>query len=198
MPISYEERKAQILNEAGISPEPVRPKQLTVETTKKRKFLTCLGASSNRALLVREDNLSDFLIFHYNPPEFSDAETAEYSDGETKGLARPIKQYTRGGDRTVSFQLFFNTFGRKRNDPYQKTVEESIKWLREVKSPVVQSTSTGGKVPPRLYFIWGQLPPFRCILTSMNVVRTVFDPKTKEALRATADITLIEYIDAPL
>lgn len=135
--------------------------------------------------------IAKFWVFHYTPPAFEDSESTDYQNMKAKYLERPAKQFSCGGDRTLKMSLLLNEFGRHENDEVPiGDVEKSISWLRTMKSPIVWDGSV--RKPPILLFVWGSMSPLTVVIKDMSVKRTMFDPQTKLAVRATVDLTLIE------
>jgi hypothetical protein len=161
---------------------------------------------------------TDFMEFHYNPSEISTSKSIQYEDDGVPGLKTTRPQFKQGNARTFSFTLFLNEFGESasRGEPKLKgitikgrkvydqnltlrrrPVEEAIEWLEEHAIPSRQSSidAFDDNEPPALMFQCWEV--VIVVITSINVTRTLFHPTDFQAVRATVDLSLKEYLEHP-
>ena len=63
-----------------------------------------------KGYLTRKDNPSVRVTFLFNPKEFSVEKSNQYSEVNIPGLSSPIFQFVRGNARSVTMDLFFDTY----------------------------------------------------------------------------------------
>jgi len=147
--------------------------------------------TTRKMRLQKRGNPLDALIFHYNPTEIIDNKSVDYSDEEVDGVNVPSAVYSKGSPRIMPMTLFFNQFGQGAK-PIDLSVEDSIAWLRASMEPTGQSTNPEEfeTAPPILELVWREV--FTCVLTRCDVTRTIMNPSSMNAVRATVEIELRE------
>ncbi len=141
-----------------------------------------------------EKELSGFLVdvetrerleFQYNPSEISDNKSARYTDIAIPGISHPRIQYAAGGNRRITFKLFF----------FKENVKEKVTWLQSLLYP--EHSGTTLKSPPhRVIFIFGELyPNLVCVIRNIRArYFNIFDENNLLPLHAEVDVTLDEYV----
>ncbi len=161
--------------------------------------------------IQERDNPGSFLLVHFNPTEWSDAKEVDYEEVEVPGRKTETVQFKMGKPREITMTLFLNEWGQ--NHRIQKSVEESIEWLRDKQVP--KGGSEGGlfgwgavePAPPILQLVWREV--FTCVLTSVRVTRQKMRPATAaggsfggfprrefDAIRAEVEVTLKEFVES--
>jgi hypothetical protein len=118
----------------------------------------------------------------FNPTEYRLDKGSQISESETPGLAAPILQYIGGRSRTLSLDLFFDTF-EARSDVSSET--DKIYALLKIDRDT--------HVPPLCTFRWGSLV-FTGVLETVNGRFTLFLPDGNPA-RATLTVSFKEAVD---
>jgi len=118
----------------------------------------------------------------FNPAEYRLNKGNQISESDTPGLAAPILQFIGGRSRTLSLDLFFDTF-ETRTDVSPLT--DKIYALLEINRDT--------HVPPLCTFRWGRLV-FTGVVETVDGRFTLFFPDGKPA-RATLSVSFKEAVD---
>jgi hypothetical protein len=118
----------------------------------------------------------------FNPTEYRLTKSNQFAEVAIPGLAAPLLQFGRGNARTLSMQLFFNTY-EQRDDVRQYT-SKLIKLLE---------IDSGLHAPPVCKFNWGDLN-FVGVLERADQHFTLFLSDGKP-VRATVDVTFKEFFE---
>lgn len=118
----------------------------------------------------------------FNPTEYHLTQSNQFSEVAIPGLAAPLLQFARGNARSLSMQLFFDTY-EQRTDVRDHT-KKLIKLL-EINREL--------HAPPVCEFTWGNLT-FIGVLEQANQRFTLF-LDDGIPVRATVDVTFKEYWD---
>ncbi len=134
--------------------------------------------------------------FLFNPNELTIERANQYSEKQVPGMPSSTFQFVKGGARTLTMNLFFDT--------YEKGLD--VRFLTDKITGWDSSSSTGIPMlkglmdinsdlhtPPICYFVWGSFI-FRCLIEHVTKKFTMFLP-TGIPVRATLSITLKEYKD---
>jgi hypothetical protein len=118
----------------------------------------------------------------FNPAEYRINKTNQISEAETTGLAAPILQFNGGAARTLTMDLFFDTF-------------EAQTDVRKHTKPIYDllEINPDTHVPPLCAFEWGKLI-FKGVLQSIDGRFTLFLPDGTPA-RATLSVSFKEAVD---
>jgi len=118
----------------------------------------------------------------FNPTEHRRSHGNRFTETAIPGLPAPIVQYARGQGRTLSMQLFFDSY------------EEGID-VRDYSSRVTDLMEIDPELhaPPVIQFNWGDLT-FVGVLTKADQSFALFLPDGTP-VRATVDISLREWFD---
>lgn len=133
-----------------------------------------------RALIVPEDGVPIPVLF--NPSEYSIEQSNELAQIGIPGLGAPITQYVGGAGRTLSMELFFDTYELGIDVRAHTAL---IYGLLDITGPT--------HAPPICVFTWGAVV-FRCVVQSVSGRFTMF-LATGTPVRATLNVSLREYVD---
>jgi nucleoid-associated protein YgaU len=98
----------------------------------------------------------------FNPTQYQLNHSSEFTAKAVPGLAAPIPQYTRGQPRTLSMELFFDTYEAGTD------VTDHTKLIYGL----VQPRGTLHR-PPECDFVWGKFT-VRCLVKSVNGTFNLF------------------------
>ena len=118
----------------------------------------------------------------FNPTEYQLNQSNQFTEVSIPGLAAPPLQFGRGNARTLSMQLFFDTYEQQTD--VRVHTRELIKLLE---------IDTELHAPPVCQFTWGQLT-FIGVLEHANQRFTLFLPDGTP-VRATVDVSFKEFWD---
>jgi hypothetical protein len=136
--------------------------------------------------------------------------TVTYSTINTPGAFVPNRQYTQGGDRTITFSvdidgLMESPFPIDTDENGSITPElnkyrafvnpQTSKWQEAANSTFANlyADVTQFNAPPAALFIFGDIA-ISCVVTDLSITEKLFDPRLG-LLRAKVSLTLIETID---
>lgn len=148
-----------------------------------------------KAYLTRKDKPSVKVPCLFNPKELSVEKSNQFAEVNIPGLSSPIFQFVRGNARSVTIDLFFDTYedgndvrtytdqitGWDAGSMYSKLPEK--KGLMDIDSEL--------HAPPVCLFVWGSFV-FQCIIERVSKRFTMFLPEGIP-VRATLNVTLKEY-----
>lgn len=149
-----------------------------------------------KAFLTRKDNPLLVVPCLFNPKELSVEKSNQFAEVNIPGLPSPIFQFVRGNARSVSMDLFFDTYeegidvrvftdritGWDAGSMFSK-LPGAAKGLMDIDSDL--------HAPPVCLFIWGAFI-FQCIIERVSKRFTMFLPEGIP-VRATLGVTLKEY-----
>ena len=149
-----------------------------------------------KAFLTRKDNPLLIVPCLFNPKELSVEKSNQYGEVNIPGLSSPIFQFVRGNARTVTLDLFFDTYeegidvriftdritGWDAGSMFSK-LPDIAKGLMDIDSKL--------HAPPICFFVWGAFI-FQCIIERVSKKFTMFLP-IGIPVRATLNVTLKEY-----
>jgi LysM repeat protein len=118
----------------------------------------------------------------FNPSQYSLDKGNQIAEIGIPGLSAPILQYVRGNTRTLTMELFFDTY-EQQTDVRKYT--DKIYGLLGIKSAT--------HVPPICTFTWGDFT-FTCVLERVGGRFTLFLAEGTP-VRATLGVTFKEFID---
>lgn len=121
----------------------------------------------------------------FNPTQYSLEKGNQIAEIGIPGLGAPILQYVRGNTRTLTMELFFDTY-EQQSDVRRHT--DKIYGLLGIRSPT--------HVPPICTFSWGRFN-FRCVLERVSGRFTLF-LADGTPVRATLSVTFKEFIDVEI
>lgn len=149
-----------------------------------------------KAFLTRKDNPLLIVPCLFNPKELSVEKSNQFAEINIPGLSSPIFQFVRGNARSVTMDLFFDTYeegvdvrfftdritGWDAGSMFSR-LPDMAKGLMDIDS--------GLHAPPVCLFIWGAFI-FQCIIERVLKRFTMFLPEGIP-VRATLSVTLKEY-----
>lgn len=118
----------------------------------------------------------------FNPTEYRLNKANQFAEVAIPGLAAPPLQFVRGNARTLSMQLFFDTY-EEGSDVREHT--QKIMKLLEIHNEL--------HAPPICHFNWGQLD-FAGVLERADQRFTLFLPDGTP-VRATVDVSFKEHYE---
>ncbi len=119
----------------------------------------------------------------FNPAEYRLAKSNVFSEVAVPGLQSPPIQFVRGNPRTLSMQLFFDTYESGED---VRDYTDKVTGLLEIEKEL--------HAPPVCTFVWGGLA-FKGVLERADVRFTLFFPSGIPA-RATVDVSFKEALSA--
>lgn len=149
-----------------------------------------------KASLVRKDNPALIVPCMFNPKELSVEKSNQFAEVNIPGLPSPVFQFVRGNARSVTMDLFFDTYelgtdvrmftdritGWDGGSMFSR-LPGGAKGLMDIDSDL--------HAPPICLFIWGAFV-FQCIIERVSKRFTMFLPEGIP-VRATLSVTLKEY-----
>lgn len=118
----------------------------------------------------------------FNPTQYSLDQGNTLADVGVPGLSAPILQYVRGNGRSLSMDLFFDTY-EKRRDVRKHT--NRIYGLLDIRGPLHR--------PPICTFTWGSFN-FTCVLERVGGRFTLF-LSDGTPVRATLSVSFKEFVE---
>jgi hypothetical protein len=150
------------------------------------------------------------IVFQYNPAELTDKRTVTYSTINTPGAFVPNRQYTQGGDRTITFSVDLDglmegpvSIDTDENgcitpelNKYRAFVNPQTNSWQQARNSTFADLYADVKqfnAPPTAIFVFGDMA-INCVVTDLSITEKLFDPNLG-LLRAKVAVTLIETID---
>jgi nucleoid-associated protein YgaU len=133
-----------------------------------------------KAVLVPKDRAP--IPVRFNPTQYGLDKANVLAEVGIPGLAAPIIQYVHGGPRTLTMDLFFDTYEEQAD---VRLHTDAIYSLLGIEAAT--------HVPPICRFVWGDFI-FRCVLERVNGRFTLF-LANGTPVRATLTVSLKEYVD---
>ncbi len=151
-----------------------------------------------KAFLTRKDKPLLIVPFLFNPDGFTVERTNQFTEVNIPGLPSSTFQFVKGGARTLTMDLFFDTYEEKidvriftdritgwdSGSMFSK-LPDIAKGLMDIDSDL--------HAPPVCLFIWGAYI-FPCIIERVTKRFTMF-LSVGIPVRATLNVTLKEYIE---
>lgn len=150
--------------------------------------------------------------FQYNPTQLGDKKAATYATLNAPGQLMPVRQYTQGGDRTLSLTVHLDglykgpaddeiaiskaddgSIGPELNKYRAFLYPQTARWqeARASFAPLYEETRQFAS-PPLCQFGFGDRV-IDCLVTEINITETLFNANLGP-LRADVTITLIERV----
>jgi hypothetical protein len=149
-----------------------------------------------KAFLARKDNPSAIVPFLFNPKELSVEKSNQFAEVNIPGLPSPILQFVRGNARSVTMDLFFDTY--EQGTDVRTFTDQITGWDAGSMFSRLPGAAKGLMdidsdlhAPPICLFIWGAFI-FQCIIERVSKRFTMFLPEGIP-VRATLSVTLKEY-----
>lgn len=149
-----------------------------------------------KAFLTRKDNPLMIVPCLFNPKELSVEKSNQFAEVNLPGLSSPVFQFVRGNARSVTMDLFFDTY--ELGTDVRLFTDRITGWdagsmlsnLPNVAKGLMDIDSDL-HAPPICIFIWGTFI-FQCIIERITKKFTMFLPEGIP-VRATLNVTLKEY-----
>ncbi len=149
-----------------------------------------------KAFLTRKDNPLLVVPFLFNPKELSVEKSNQFAEVNIPGLASPVFQFVRGNARTVTLDLFFDTY--EEGIDVRIFTDRITGWDAGSMFSNIPGVTKGLMdidsdlhAPPVCLFVWGAFV-FQCIIERVSKRFTMFLPEGIP-VRATLNVTLKEY-----
>jgi hypothetical protein len=111
---------------------------------------------------IKLDN-GEEIPFRFNPTQYSLEKSNQIAEIGIPGLSSPILQYVRGNNRTLTMDLFFDTYELQKKDVRDYT--DKVYGLLGIEEE--------SHVPPVCTFIWSDFE-FRCVVQRVGGRFTLF------------------------
>ena len=128
---------------------------------------------------ITNTNTNEVIYVMFNPETYSFNKSNSFNEIAIPGLDSPIIQYSKGNTRTLSLDLFF--------DSYEKS--EDVRIYTKKIEQLLYTDDT--KAPPVCIFTWGSFT-FKCVVESVNSKYEMF-LSSGVPVRANLSISLKEY-----
>lgn len=128
----------------------------------------------------------------FNPTEYTIAKQNQWQAKPIVGRNVPNLEFTSGGSKTMTLELFFDVFEQQSGDvrPHVNKL-----WDLTMINEKNRNAQTRRSRPPLCLFQWGPDWQFKAAITNLSVRYTLFR-QDGTPVRATATITLQEAEDA--
>jgi hypothetical protein len=149
-----------------------------------------------KAFLVSKDDILSIVPFMFNPNELTVEKTNQYAEVNIPGLPSSVFQFVRGGAKSLTMDLFFDTYEEKldvRIFTDRITGWDSGSLFKASPFKGLMDIDSDRHAPPICLFIWGTLI-FQCVIERVTKKFTMFLPEGIP-VRATLNITLKECMD---
>lgn len=142
--------------------------------------------------MLRCEDHSDTLSFHYNPTTVSVTKMVGWRGGAQRNAKRaPQQEFTGTKPGTLTLQLLFDAIDNE-GTPVASCVQKLLGWS----VPTEKSTHNHRPQPPVLVLQWGGTWYFPCRLKRIKAKYTLFD-SNGTPVRATVDVSLVEVPHDP-
>jgi nucleoid-associated protein YgaU len=150
-----------------------------------------------KAYLARKDKPSSKIKCLFNPRELSVERSNQFAEVNIPGLSAPIFQFVRGNARSVTVDLFFDTY--ELGEDVRDYTDQITGWeagSEPIKKKGLMDIDSNLHAPPICLFSWGKFS-FQCIIERVSKKFTMFHPDGFP-VRATLNISLKEYREVDL
>jgi nucleoid-associated protein YgaU len=151
-----------------------------------------------KAHLKRKDNPDVVVPFLFNPTEFTVEKGNQFAEVNVPGLPSSILQFVRGNSRTISMELFFDTYENEEDKDVRQYTDKITGWdagsIYSQLSPDkkgLMDIDSELHAPPICIFEWGSFT-FQCVIERVSKRFTMF-LADGTPVRATLSVTLKEY-----
>lgn len=169
-----------------------------------------------RGFLVSVGLTPEILVeFQYNPTQLSDRRSVSYTTLNAPGLVIPVRQYSQGGDRTLSFTVHVDgvfkgpaddqipiargangsiqpELNKYRAFMYPQQYRQGVSWqdARGSFAPLYEGVQQFAS-PPLCRFGFGQDRVVDCVVSEVNITELLFNADLAP-MRAEVSVTLLE------
>ena len=128
----------------------------------------------------------------FNPKELNVEKSNRFAEIDIPGLDAPLFQFVRGESRSVTVDLFFDTY--EKGEDVRKYTDRITGWSYGEKGEKgLMEIDSELHAPPVCLFVWGRFV-FECIIERVSKKFTMFLPEGIP-VRATLNVTLKEYAE---
>lgn len=140
---------------------------------------------------IKNEDTKEVIKCLFNPTEYTIAKSNSWTPRKNTGKNVPKMDFTGGGPRTLTLDLFFDVFEEEGGD-VRDHIDKLWKLTMVDESLRHQKTKRGR--PPLCVFRWGGTWSFKAVVTSLSV-RYVLFRQDGTPVRAIANATLQEAKD---
>ena len=142
-----------------------------------------------KAIFHNKDTGTDIKVL-FNPAELAFKKSVPWKAQKRRGKNVPKQQFTAGDPRTMSIKLDYDTSGFGGSAPEAPDVRPFI-------APLIglAHVASGKREPPTIDFSWGAGEAMTCVVKSINVTYTRFNPDGIPT-RCKVQMELIEVAEA--
>ncbi len=152
--------------------------------------------NSNKGCLYSKDDKNLKVEFAFNPKEFTVTRSNQFKEKKIPGLPASILQFTKGNNRTIALDLFFDTYEQGKDVRMHTDIVTG--WdAGAINSKLVSRQGKGlmdqaskGHDPPVCIFEWGTFT-FQCVIEKVTKKFTMF-LEDGTPVRATLNVSLKE------
>jgi hypothetical protein len=151
-----------------------------------------------KAYFARKDNRNIIIPCKFNPKELSIDKGNQYSEINIPGLPTSVLQFVKGNNRTISMELFFDTYeeGRDVREYTDLITGGDAGSMLSPQGKGLMDIDSELHAPPVCIFIWGKFS-FQCIIEKVIKRFTLFH-ENGFPVRATLNVSLKEYIEVDI
>ncbi len=174
---------------------------MPVEKVKTRGFLASIGVDPE----IR-------VVFQFNPAQLSDKRSVNYATLNAPALLMPARQYSQGGDRTISFTVRIDGLDKGEHDTLPETdaagsiwpelnkyraflYPRSARWKLDSTRASFAGVYKGARQfesPPLCLFGFGTNRVINCVVTEVGITELLFNSELAP-LRADVTVSLVEF-----
>lgn len=152
--------------------------------------------SFRKCTLVSADIPSVSVTATYNPNKISIKKSVPWQAHPSAGSSAEALEYTSGKNQTLSVELFFDGVEVPSGNPIdiQKEIDKLLQLtLPEIDDKTQEQLSKGKNTnrPHFVLLVWGDMPSFKGVISSVDVNYTAFLPSGKP-YRATCNVSMTE------
>jgi hypothetical protein len=152
--------------------------------------------------------------FQFNPTQLTDKRAVSYATLNAPALLMPVRQYSQGGDRTLSFTVrvdglfegpadaqisiakddegsIWPELNKYRAFLYPKSKRWNERITRATFTPIFEGQNTVFESPPMCRFGFGEERVIDCVVTDIGITEQLFLPSLAP-LRAEVTVTVVE------
>jgi hypothetical protein len=176
--------------------------------TPKRGFLRASWLDENK------QTKTITIKFQYNPAQITDRRPANYATIEAPGRVTPGKQYSHGGERTITFSIHLDGFHQDTDISIERDAAGGITpELNKYRALIYPATADFQKAPDKFWDGFSFLPLYKtqtqfvsppictlafgedrvidCVVTEVSISETMFNTEF-QPVRADVSLTLVE------
>lgn len=170
----------------------------SIDLRKKGKMMR--SGELTRASITNAETGGEGIQCLFNPTEYTIAKTINWQPRQNMGKDVPVMEFTGGGSRSLSMELFFDTYEAANGNPGARTQTPDVRtlidrlWKLTMIDERLRNQTTGQGRPPMVIFQWGAAWSFKAVITQLSV-RYVLFQRDGTPVRAIANVTFQEAED---